>query len=594
MATDNIHSLRLWPAWLIVLIQAGLMIFTVTAEFDNFTRFVAMMAGPLVCTLGFIVYLLGFSRLGWRESLGLLAVSIVAVLVLVFAGHESVRSGLWVYGVPLMMLLVTLGLTLVAKSSNRFATPALLSLLGWAAFAPARLDGFDGTYIPEFAWRWSPQRGEQRLTNSVRSPKDSNEIFPDQIVEGDWPGFRGPQRDSQVLKVAINTDWAKKEPKILWTIPVGLSWSSMSVVGDWLFTQEQLGNEEAVVCYNTKTGQERWRHVAPALFKEIVSGPGPRATPTVDGQRLYTVGGTGLFHALEAGTGKEIWMHDLIKEYGARLPEWGFSCSPLVMAEQVVVYVDGKDGRGLVAFQTQTGKETWHIPISGMNYASAQKVVIGGVDMMLFVGDQGLLGIEPATGKILFDIKPTGFKMAPMVQPQLIDGNSIILAVGDGAGSARVTVTPPGESITRGDPPADRPVAFASDTKESPASVWSVKQDWETKSLKPAFNDFVQHDGALFGFDQNIFACIDAKTGSKLWKKGRYGFGQAIAFPESKAVLVVAESGEIILIAMDKKEHRELGTFPAVEGKTWNHPAFAHGVLFVRSGEEMAAIDILP
>jgi outer membrane protein assembly factor BamB len=593
MSTVSAVSLRLWPAWWILLIQAGLMIFTVTAEYDNFSRFVAMMAGPLACLVMFLIYLFAGSRLGWKESLGLLAVSILAVVALVLIGDESIRSGLWIYGVPLMMLLWTVGLTMVARSGSRVWAPALLSVLGWSAFLPARLDGFDGTYYPEFSWRWTPQRGEGRLVAQEAATKPAEGAFPSEIVDGDWPGFRGPQRDSRVVGVKINTDWSAKKPKVLWTVPLGTAWSSMSIVGDWLFTQEQIGQQEAVVCYDAKTGTERWRHVTDTCFKEIVSGPGPRATPTVAKDRLYAVGGMGHLQCLEAGTGKSVWEHDLMKEYQAKLPEWGFSCSPLVIAGQVVVYVDGKEDRGLVAFDAESGKETWHVGCKGMNYASAQRVMLGDEEMILFVGDQGLLGLDPPTGKARFQFKPTGFRMAPMVQPQLIEGSSVVLSVGDGTGSARVSVNPADGSVTDRLGGSSEIIAFASDTKEE-TPAWKVTQDWESKNLKPSFNDFVYHDGALFGFDQNIFACVDAKTGNRLWKKGRYGFGQVIAFPESQAVLVLTETGEIVLLAMDKKAHRELGTFEAVQGKTWNHPAFAHGVLYVRSGEQMAAIDLSP
>jgi outer membrane protein assembly factor BamB len=560
---------RVWPAWVILAVQAALMVFTVSAEFDNFSRFVAMMAGPLACMLAFLIYWLGFSRLRWSTKFGVLAVSLLAVVALVFLGHESIRSALWIYGVPLSMFLMAVGITLAGTDGYRRGLASLLVVAGWGAFAFARLDGFDGTYFPEFAWRWSPTRGEDRVASPSPAIVESEEPFPTEITAADWPGFRGADRDSRVRGVAINTNWEKKVPKIIWKVPVGTAWSSMSIVGDWLFTQEQIGDSEAIVCYDAKTGKERWRHVDASCFKEIVSGPGPRATPTIADSHLFAVGGMGLIHCLEAGTGKPIWERDLMKEYKARLPEWGFSCSPLVIAGLAIVYVDGENDRGLVAFDAATGKEIWHVPSRGMNYSSGQRMFLADKETIAFASDRGLLGIDPPTGKVLWEIKPAGWKMAPMVQPQLVEGSSVILSIGDGAASAKVTVT-------------------------NSNDAWSAKTDWESKNLKPSFNDYVYLDGALYGFDQNIFACVDASTGKRLWKKGRYGFGQCLLFEDSKGVLIVTETGEIVLLAADTKQHRELGTFQAVEGKTWNHPAFAHGILYVRSGEEMAAIDLSP
>ncbi len=308
MLTQN--PVRVWPAWVILVVQAALMVFTVTAEFDNFSRFIAMMAGPLACLLAFLIYWFGFSRLGWSTKFGVLAVSILAVVAIVFVGHDSIRSALWIYGVPLCMLLMTLGITLARTEGARWGLASLLVAIGWGVFLPGRLDGFDGTYFPEFAWRWSPIRGEDRVASPSPAIAESAEPFPSEITTSDWPGFRGGDRDSRVRGVAISTDWEKKPPKVVWKIPVGTAWSSMSIVGDWLFTQEQIGESEAIVCYDAKTGKERWRHADESCFKEIVSGPGPRATPTIAGGHLFAVGGMGLSIA---------WKRELVSQSGSEI-----------------------------------------------------------------------------------------------------------------------------------------------------------------------------------------------------------------------------------------------------------------------------------
>lgn len=565
-------AIRLWPAIGVLAIQGAALVFTVTAEFDNLTRFIVMMAAPLACLLLFLVYWFGFSRVPKREKLVIFLVALVAAPLVAIAAHSTARAPMWVYGVPLVLLIVTAMLAIGRSwnSSARTLATSLLIVAGWSAFLLVRLDGFDGSYWPEFAWRWSPTAEELLVESRTdASPAAEVPLPPIALSEGDWPGFRGAQRDSRVLGVTINDDWTKKPPQEIWSRDVGPGWSSFAVVGGALFTQEQLGAMEAVVCYDAVTGAERWKHVDEARFNELVAGPGPRGTPTFHEGKVYTLGAKANLNCLDAATGKVIWAHDLMKEIGAKLPEWGFAASPLVIAGVVVVNADGENDHGLVAYRADTGAPAWHVPSKGMNFSSPQRAFLMDKECLLFTTNEELLALEPATGAVLWRHKPTGWSSAPMVQPQPIDGSSLIVALGDGVGTARLSV------------------GFSADK-------WSVKEDWTSKNLKPAFNDFVYHDGALYGFDQNIFACIDAQTGARKWKKGRYGFGQVLLFEEQGRLLVMAESGEIVLLACDAKQSRELGRMQAIDGKTWNHPAFAQGRLYVRNGEEAACIDLSP
>ncbi|HEV3021568.1 MAG TPA: PQQ-binding-like beta-propeller repeat protein [Pirellulales bacterium] len=124
--------------------------------------------------------------------------------------------------------------------------------------------------------------------------------------------------------------------------------------------------------------------------------------------------------------------------------------------------------------------------------------------------------------------------------------------------------------------------------------AWSVTECWTkpSRALRPSFNDFVVHDGVVYGFDEGIFGSIDYKTGKRLWKKGRYGHGQVLQLADQGLLLVTAETGEIVLIHADPRGLQESGTMPALDGKTWNHPVIAHGRLFLRNAEEMACYDL--
>jgi outer membrane protein assembly factor BamB len=565
----NRSGLRLWPAWVILLIQAGAITYSLTAEFDNFSRFVAMMAGPLLCLVLFLVFWLGFSRLPSRYKWGLLGVSVLSAAIVGVLIHSSVRSAMWIYGVPLSMVLATLGLHFF--SGRSFRAMATLLIAGWLPFLPARLDGFDGSYFPEFSWRWSPTLEERSAMAREKSP--AAPVAPlslaDEVASTDWPGFRGSQRDSRVRSVTIRADWSKKPPQEVWRIPVGPGWSSFAVVGDWLFTQEQMGADEAVVCYSAATGKEVWRSVERARFEEIVAGPGPRATPTYAAGKILAQGAMGHVHCLDAKTGKVLWKHDLMEELGARLPEWGFSGSPLVVDGLAIVFADGKDKQGLIAYKVEDGPQAWRILCPGMNFSSAQLMSMGEKTCVVFAAGEEIVCLEAASGQPLFKYRPQGWRAAPMVQPQQLDDRSLVVALGDGVGTTRLVVNTASEA-------------------------WTVREEWSSKALKPAFNDYVYFQRNLYGFDQNIFTCVNAETGDRQWKKGRYGFGQVLLFEEQGLLVILAESGEIVLLKCDPKENRELGRLAVLDGKTWNHPAFAAGRLYVRNGAEAVCLDLSP
>ena len=600
---------RFWPVWLVLGVQGLMLILTVTPQINNFTRFVVMMAGPLVCLLLFVIWLLAASRLRIWERFGLLGVTASAGILSGTLADPSMGTPIWIYGVPLAMFLIVLGLWRLREGSprRRLAWVSLLVAVGWSFFLVGRLDGFDGSYWPEFRWRWraTPEerlladgrgqtpatpakqdstggRGNQESRSdesaaaesaAVVSPVDDTggaraTTASELVAEPqDWVGFRGPRRDSRVTGTTFATDWSSRPPRERWRIAIGPAWSAFAQVGSRLFTQEQRGESELVVCYDADTGQTIWTHAETTRFSDIVAGPGPRATPTFADGRLYTLGARAGLTCLDARDGKRIWQRDLMKEVGAKLPVWGFSGSPLVIQGCVIVYAGGNAPHGLVAYDAQTGEPVWQIAAEGMNFSSAQAVTLAGEEQVLFTMESGLLGLEPRTGRLLWQIKPEGWNAPPMVQPQAIDQQSVLVALGDGIGLARVEVRREG-------------------------AEWRAELAWSSRALKPAFNDFVYHQGFVYGFDQNILVCLDAATGQRRWKQGRYGFGQLLLLEASDALLITSESGEVVLVAADSTGHRELGRFTAIRGKTWNHPIVFRDRLVVRNGEEAACYEL--
>ena len=376
----------------------------------------------------------------------------------------------------------------------------------------------------------------------------------------DWPGFRGAHRDGLVTGVRIQTNWASSPPVEMWRRSVGPGWSSFAVRDGLLYTQEQRGDFEVVACYEATTGQPVWMHRDAARFWESNGGAGPRGTPTLADGRVYAFGATGILNALDAASGALVWTRNAASYAGAKVPAWGFSSSPLVVDGAVIVAVAGR----LAALELATGAPRWLGPQGGMSYSSPHLLTIGGIPQVLLLSGAGVTSVTPADGTVLWKHAWPG---SPIIQPALTADGGVLITTNDMSGGAGI-----------------RRLAVA----HGPAG-WTAEEVWTSKGLKPYFNDFVVHAGHAFGFDGAILACIDLQDGKRKWKGGRYGHGQLLLLADQHLLLVLSEEGELALVAASPDQFTEIARFPAIDGKTWNHPVLAGDILLVRNGQEMVA-----
>jgi outer membrane protein assembly factor BamB len=582
--------LRLWPgvaaAVLLLLARFGLPI----VEPEQFGY--AIMGG-MVCALAIVLWWVFFSRAPWADSLGAIALMIVALFATSRVIHVSLATGMMglmfpIYAIPVLSVVFVAGVVAGSRLSDgpRRATMAAAILLGCGVFALLRTNGIS-LKGSDFAWRWSKTAEDRLLAQTVAEPPTLPAVpaslpvapaaspappamvptapaAPETIPE--WPGFRGLHRDGVVPGVRIDTDWAKSPPAQLWRQPVGPGWSSFAVSGGLLYTQEQRGSAEVVACYNETTGKPVWTHRDAARFWESNAGPGPRATPTLSNGRVYTFGATGILNALDSRTGVAVWSRNAATDAAKKTPGWGFASSPLVVDDLVVVAVAGK----LAAYDRATGKPRWFGPDGGDGYSSPQLFTIAEVPQILLMSQHGATSVAPADGAVLWDYP--WHSDTRIVQPAITpDGDVLMIAMAaaGGTGMRRISVA------------------------HGPGG-WTPTERWTSASLKPYFNDFVIHKGHAFGFDGSILACIDLTDGKRNWKGGRYGNGQLILLPDQDLLLVLSEDGELALVGAVADEFKEIARFPAIEGKTWNHPALAGDTLLVRNGQEMAAFRFSP
>ena len=605
--------LRLWPAVVAVALQWFFRI-AVKALVPGITGFGYAVMGSLALALVLVIWWLFFSRARWRERLGALALMVAAMGVTWLLKHDSMwLPWLFAYAIPILSLAFVAWAAATTRLSNRvrhatMIATILIACFGWLLF---RQNGINGDHVATFGWRWRAsseerllaQTGEEQTSTpapatttpvtpaTAASPSPSatptkqtaSTTAPATETRAEWPGFRGPRRDGIVRGVKIKTDWTAAPPVQLWKRSIGPGWSSFAVSGDVFYTQDQRGENEEVVCYNLSTGQPVWSHRDNARFFESNAGAGPRATPTLSGGRVYTFGATGILNALDAGTGAVVWTHNVSTDTGTQVPFWGFASSPLVIGDEVVVAASGQ----LVAYDAATGNKRWVGPAGGGSYSSPQLVTLGGVTQVLLMSSNSATSVSPADGKQLWS---HAWSVNTIVQPAVTsDGDVLITSQENGA--RRLAVAHNGAS-------------------------WSVSERWTSNGLKPYFNDFVIHKGYAFGFDGRILSCIDLrdgqrkwkggrygndagiltcidlKTGERKWKGGRYGKGQILLLENSGLLLILSEQGQVVLVAADPSEHRELASFPALEGKTWNHPVLVGDTLLVRNSEQMAAFKL--
>ena len=343
----------------------------------------------------------------------------------------------------------------------------------------------------------------------------------------------------------------------MWRSPVGPGWSSFAVHGTLIYTQEQRGENETVSCYDITTGKSVWRHSDKARFWESNGGAGPRGTPTLHNGRVYTLGGTGILNVLNARNGSVIWSRNVSADTDTKVPMWGFSGSPIIIDDIVIVAAAGS----LAAYDLTSGEPRWINSIGGDCYSSPHHTNIDGVTQILLQNESGISGFDPENGMLLWTHL---WKGNPIVQPTIITEGNILISVDDKNGVRRIKVL-----------------------KES--GSWNTEELWSSDGLKPYFNDSIIHNGFVFGFDGPRLACIDLEDGSQKWRGGRYGRGQIILLAEQDLIIVVSEKGDLALVEAVSERFKELTRIPAIKGKTWNHPVLVGDILLVRNAQEMAA-----
>jgi len=523
--------------------------------------------GPALCGILILIWWITFSRVTWPEKLvGFFGAIFVAGIALACIDKTMLGPAVMVLTIPLGTAAFALG-TIVCSgmlSFQRTVIALLFALVGFGVSTLFRSDGMWGNFALGLQWRWTPTSEDAvRERVAKASPSKSPEpIAKEALAHSEWPGFRGPNRDARQHGTKIAANWSASPPQKVWGIDVGPGWSSFAVAGNCLFTQEQRGKMETVVCYAADSGLEVWTRQIESRLEDPLGGPGPRATPTLADGALYVTFAKGLVMRLDAANGDVVWTAEMREIAGREPPMWGFASSPLVVGNVVIVHAGGAGDKGVLALDKDTGKLKWSVASGDHSYASPQLSTILGEPLVLMLTNAGLNLIDPASGaeRLNYEWPFEGYRAQ---QPHAIDGDSILLPSPMGTGLRRIRLSKTGNK-------------------------WSAEELWTSRDLKGDFNDFVIYQGHAYGFDGAIFASINLATGERNWKEGRYGKGQVLLLEDSAALLVVGEQGEVVLLKADPTASIELARFQGIVGKTWNHPVVIGDRLYLRNSEKAA------
>ncbi len=495
--------------------------------------------------------------------------------------------------VALLTLVVWfLGFGRFAWRTRAIGALAIVIVLVGAA-GSVRLVEFSGEMVPTFVFRWSRLRPDvlEAHRESVGRADGLAAVTALEIGPLDIAEYRGAARDGIVEGPPLSRQWSSQPLEPIWRQPVGGGYAAFVVVGQTAITIEQRREREAIVAYDAETGRERWVHDYPALFHDTAGGDGPHATPTVYDGKVYSMGGTGELVCLDGTNGELLWKLDVLEENGTTNITWGMSGSPLLYDELCVVnpgaQEDSPDSRAVWALDAQTGEVRWKAGRTVASYASPMLATLAGKRQVLMFDAAGVAGYDARLGDLLWSFPWTTLYDINAAQPVVLSGDRVFISSEAGGAMVQITHT---EDQTASQSVTDDPSSPAPSKTAAAAETWSARELWHNYRMKCSYANPVARDGYIYGLDRGILACVDAETGKRAWKRGRYGHGQLLLADD--LLVILSEKGKLALVEATPEEYRELVRMPAIDGKTWNNPTLVDGRIYVRNHIEMACYDL--
>jgi outer membrane protein assembly factor BamB len=384
--------------------------------------------------------------------------------------------------------------------------------------------------------------------------------------KADWPQWRGPNRDGVSKETGLLKQWPDGGPPLVRKLTgAGRGYSSLAVSDGRMYTMGLRGDREYVIAFDLASGKEAWATAHGAAFKND-RGDGPRGTPTVEGGRVYSLGGGGDLSAIDAKTGKLAWAINVLQKFGGSNITWGISESPLVIGEKLLVNAGGP-GASVVALNKKDGALIWKSQSDRSGYSSAMPVEVGGKTQVVFFTHTRVVGLDLSDGKLLWEYPRAANNVANAATP-VVRGNRVWVSSDYGNGGGLLEL------------------------KAGTGGAVAAREVYFTKDMRNHHSSSVLIGDHLYGFSGGILTAMNFDTGEIAWRDRSVGKG-SLVFADGH-LYCLSENGVVGLVEATPEAYREKGRFqiPQDSLPTWTHPVVAGGHLYLRDQDTIYDFDV--
>jgi outer membrane protein assembly factor BamB/enterochelin esterase-like enzyme len=388
--------------------------------------------------------------------------------------------------------------------------------------------------------------------------------------KSDWPAFRGPSMNNSAGVAGIFAPGRKYDLKVVWKQPLGSGYSGISIAAGLGVTMFSDSTFDFICAFNPDNGQRLWSFkIDTTYLGRFGSQNGPISTPVISEGTVYGLGPKGHLFALDGKTGQKLWLTNLPAEHSSLAPFYGYSTSPIIYNDVLIVQTGGANGNAVTGFNKNTGQPLWTAGVDTIQYQSPVLLSLQGRDQILCVGDRRLFSLDPRGGQLLWqhlyggDVSDIG---SGSMNPLMITESRIFLK-NRRDGCALVELKAEGEN-------------------------WIPHELWKSKNIKGTYVPAIYHEGHIYGYNGRFLNCLDAATGESVWKSRTPGDGFPLLLDGH--LVIITKDGTLSLAPASREGYYEMASLKLFDHLVWTPPSFARGKIYLRSHAEMACVEIVP
>ncbi|MCC7420858.1 MAG: PQQ-like beta-propeller repeat protein [Planctomycetaceae bacterium] len=389
----------------------------------------------------------------------------------------------------------------------------------------------------------------------------------------DWPAWRGPRGDGTWHAPAIPRKWPEEGLTSLWKKPIGGGYSGVSVAGERVVVtdrRKEPAEVERILCLKADTGETLWSVEYPVEYGKLDYGTGPRAAPTIHDGRVYTVGAVGDVHCLNLATGQTLWSTHLLRNRFGRLQEWGYSGSPFIYEDLVILQPGAQYAGSILALNRHTGATVWSALSDAAGYATPILISVEGIQQLICWTPSHIRALDPRRGIPLWSVPYPVTYGVSIATPVFHQKTVLVCGYWEGSNAIR------------------------------PAANGAASLLWEeNRHLRGLMSQPLCRDGHAYLLDKQYgLTCFEVATGKKLWDDGntltprdRNPHASIVALQGTNDVLALNAKGELVLATLTPQNYQEHAR-AKILGDTWAHPAFTGRRVYARNDTEIVCVEL--